>query len=458
MLHHNNVDSSNPRISIMFKLRSGALGAVKYALPLAALVAVAFGISLAVGKLAPEPAKPALGKVPVLQAAASASRVALIIGNANYPESNAPLAHPVTDAQALAQQLRRSGFAVDLQTDVGKDEMKRVVETFKAKIKPGAVALISFGGLGIQAGRESYMIPVDAHIWREADVRRDGVSIDSLLADMHARGASVKLAILDASRRNPFERRFRGLSAGLAAIDAPLGTLLLSAAAPGKVVADGDGTHSLLIGELLKEINAPGVGAATVFTQTRVGVSRASNGEQTPLVFSSLTESFAFVGTAPREVKAIDGTEMLRPAMARAETADTTIVWAAETSEAADKAGIIPAATESKPEYAVTTSNAPQYEIATRPVETPVQYETASRPIETPAPSVKEPKLRKSVEEAKLPRRPSDEISRESAREQPRVTARRDGSYAASPSERDWRVATVFPRRPAPMLFLGVGY
>jgi Caspase domain len=442
----------------MFKLRSDVLGAVKYALPLAALVPVAFGMSLAIGKLAPEQTKPALAKAPVFQSAVSTSRVALIIGNAQYPDANAPLMHPVKDAQALALQLRRNGFDVDLRTDLGKDEMKRAVEAFKAKIKPGSVALVSYGGLGIQAGRESYMIPVDAHIWKETDVRRDGVSIESLLADMHARGASVKLAILDASRRNPFERRFRGLSAGLATIDAPLGTLLVSAAAPGKVVDDVGGSHSLLIGELLKEINAPGVGAEIVFSQTRVGVSRASNGAQIPLVFSSLTESFAFVGTAPREVKMVDGTEILRPATARADTTDATVVWAAETSEPADKAEIRPPRTESKLENTVATNNVSQYEIAPRPVETPVQYEMAPRPIETPVQSVKEPKPRKTVEEAKLPRRPSDEVIREGAREQPRVTARRDGWYPASLPEPDWRVASNYPRRPFPMLFLGVGY
>jgi hypothetical protein len=441
---------------MMFKLRSGVL-ALKYALPLAALVPVAFGMSLAIGKLAPEPTKPVLAKAPVSQSAVSASRVALIIGNAQYPDANAPLMHPVKDAQALAQQLRRNGFDVDLRTDLGKDEMKRAVETFKAKIKPGSVALVSYGGVGIQAGRESYMIPVDAHIWKEADIRRDGVSIESLLADMHARGASVKLAILDASRRNPFERRFRGLSAGLAAIDAPLGTLLLSAAAPGKVVDDVSGSHSLLVGELLKEINAPGVGAEIVFSQTRLGVSRASNGAQTPLVSSSLTESFAFVGTAPREVKTIDGTEMLRPATARIATSNATLVWAAETGQPADKAEISMPGTESRLENAVATNNVSQYETAVRPVETPVQYDTPSRPLETPVQSVKEPKPRKIIEEAKVPQRRGDEVSRDSAREQPRPTARRDGSSPAA-SERDWRVATVFPRRPFTMLFVGVGY
>jgi hypothetical protein len=448
----------------MFKLSSARLGRVKYVLALAALVPAAFGVSHMLNKLVPEKASPAVGNVPALQSAPSASRVALIIGNAEYPEANAPLRHPVKDAQNLAQQLRRSGFAVDLQTNLGKDEMKRAVEAFTAKIKPGAAALVAFSGMGIQAGRESYMIPVDAHIWREADVRRDGISIESVLAAMDARGAGVKLAVIDASRRNPFERRFRGLSAGLGAIEAPLGTLLLSAAAPGKVVADMDGPHGLLIGELLKEINAPGVDAAAAFAQTRAGVSRASNGEQIPLVLSSLTGSFAFVGAAPREGKTIDGTEMLRPA-SRREASETTIVWAAESSGPAEKAEITPARIDSGPESATATTTA-QSDINVRPVETPVQYEMPSRPVETPVEydvtshpnerpmSVKEPKPRKSTEDVKLPRRPSEEVSRDSVREQPRTTPRREAWYA----ERDWRVATALPRHGAQILFVGVGW
>ena len=448
----------------MFKKTSGGLGRVKYVLALAALVPAAFAISIGLGKLTPEQAKARAAKVPALQSALSASRVALIIGNAQYPDANAPLRHPVKDAQALAHQLRRSGFAVDVQTNLGKDEMKRVVEAFTAKIKPGAAALIAYSGFGIQAGHESYMIPVDAHIWREADVRRDGISVESVLAAMEARGAGVKLAIVDASRRNPFERRFRGLSAGLAAIQAPAGTLLLSAAAPGKVVADADGPNSLLVGELLKEINAPGVDAETVFTQTRVGVSRASNGEQVPLVFSSMAESFAFVGTGPRDGKVIDATEMLHPAP-RPATPDTTIVWAADATQT-EKPDISLPRIESRPEDSVTTSASP-LEIAARPVEipvyaepaarptdTPVQYDLASRPSERPSPSVKEARPRKSIEEAKLPRRPSDEISRERTREQPRTRARRE----ARDPERNWHVATALPRPAAPMLFLGVQY
>ena len=78
------------------------------------------------------------------------------------------------------------------------------------------MALVFFSGYGIQSSRQSYMVPVDAQIWTEADVRRDGFSLETVLNELNGRGAGVKIALLDASRRNPFERRFRSFSAGLA--------------------------------------------------------------------------------------------------------------------------------------------------------------------------------------------------------------------------------------------------
>ena len=80
--------------------------------------------------------------------------------------------------------------------------------------------MLFFGGYGIQVGRESYMIPVDATIWKESDVRRDGVSVEAVLDAVKEFGACAKLVVLDASRRNPYERRFRTFSHGLAPISA----------------------------------------------------------------------------------------------------------------------------------------------------------------------------------------------------------------------------------------------
>ncbi len=222
------------------------------------------------------------------------SKLALVIGNGHYPDAGEPLALPINDARALTHALRRDGFDVDVIEDATKDDMSRAVERLKSRIKRDSVVMLFFGGYGVQAGRESYMIPVDATIWNERDVRREGVSIESVLGVMKDQGARAKLVVLDASRRNPYERRFRAFSHGLAPIAAPDNALILSSATPGKVADDGKGQNSVLIGELLNHLDTKQSGAEAVFNQTRVAISRASDGEQVPSVSSSLLEDVRF--------------------------------------------------------------------------------------------------------------------------------------------------------------------
>jgi uncharacterized caspase-like protein len=138
------------------------------------------------------------------------------------------------------------------------------------------------------------MIPVDAAIWKESDVRREGVSIESVLDVMKEQGACAKLVVVDASRRNPYERRFRTFSHGLAPITAPDNALILSSATPGKVADDSKGQYSVLVAELLNHLNAQAAAAETVFNKTRVAISRASDGAQVPSVSSSLLEDVRF--------------------------------------------------------------------------------------------------------------------------------------------------------------------
>jgi Tetratricopeptide repeat/Caspase domain len=139
------------------------------------------------------------------------------------------------------------------------------------------------------------MIPVDAQIWTEPDVRRDGFSLETVLGEINSRGAGVKIALIDASRRNPFERRFRSFSAGLAPVIAPNGTLVMYSAALSSVVGDSDGDRSLFVRELLKEIRVPDLMAEETLNRTRVGVTRASRSEQVPWISSSLAEDFSFI-------------------------------------------------------------------------------------------------------------------------------------------------------------------
>jgi uncharacterized caspase-like protein len=265
------------------------------------LVSLALGAHAALNKRSPDAATAAA----VLENAAPGShaRLALVIGNGHYPDASAPLAQPINDARALTSALRRDGFEVDVVEDATRDDMARAVDRLKAKIRPDSVVMLYFGGFGVQVGRESYLLPIDAAIWKEADVRRDGTSVEALLDVMKRRGAQARLAVIDASRRNPYERRFRGYSRGLAPIAAPDNALILSSATPGKVADDGNGPTSVLVTELLKNLDAPAdadkakAGAEAVFTRTRLAVTQVSDGEQVPAVSSSLVEDLP-LGTA----------------------------------------------------------------------------------------------------------------------------------------------------------------
>jgi uncharacterized caspase-like protein len=260
---------------------------------LAGMVSLAIGAHAALNKRALDSGK-AIAAEQSAAAGKKASKIALVIGNGHYPDANAPLAQPINDARGLTAALRRDGFDVDVVEDASKDDMNRAIGRMKSKIRPDSVVMLFFGGYGVQVGRESYMIPVDAAIWKESDVRRDGVSIESVLDVMKERGARAKLVVVDASRRNPYERRFRTFSHGLAPINAPDNALILTSATPGKVADDSKGQYSVLMSELLSNLNAQSSGAESVFNKTRVAVSRSSDGEQVPSVSSSLLEDVRF--------------------------------------------------------------------------------------------------------------------------------------------------------------------
>ncbi|TCU62321.1 putative caspase-like protein [Bradyrhizobium sp. R2.2-H] len=233
--------------------------------------------------------------VPTAPSLAAGDRFALVIGNAKYPDADAPLKEPINDARDVADELKRDGFSVEIGENLTGDGMRRAFDKLYGKIKPGSVALVFFSGFGIQSARQSYLLPVDAQIWTESDVRRDGFSLETVLGELNSRGAGVKIALIDASRRNPFERRFRSFSAGLTPVIAPNGTLVMYSAALASVVSDAGGDHSLFVQELLKEIRVPDLMAEETLNRTKMGVTRASRGEQVPWISSSLAEDFSFI-------------------------------------------------------------------------------------------------------------------------------------------------------------------
>ncbi len=259
------------------------------------MVSLAIGAHAALNKRALDAAK-AIGTEQAGDAAGRPAKLALVIGNGHYPDAPQALNQPINDARALTGTLRQNGFDVDVVEDASHDDMQRAIGRLKSKVKPDSVVMLFFGGYGIQAGRESYMIPVDARIWKEVDIRREGISVESVLEGIKEKGARAKLVVIDASRRNPYERRFRSFSHGLAPINSPDNALIISSATPGKVADDSKGQNSTLVTELLNNLAAERSGLESVFKKTRIAISRASDGEQVPMVSSSLLDDVRFGG------------------------------------------------------------------------------------------------------------------------------------------------------------------
>ncbi|MEN3347326.1 MAG: hypothetical protein V7632_961 [Bradyrhizobium sp.] len=313
---------------------------------------------------------------------ANGERFALVIGNAKYPDADAPLKEPINDARDVADELKRDGFAVEVGENLTGDGMRRAFDRLYGKIKPGSVALIFFSGYGIQSNRQSFMIPVDAQIWAEADVRRDGFSLETVLGEINSRGAGVKIALVDASRRNPFERRFRSFSAGLAPVIAPNGTLVMYSAALSSVVSDNGSDHSLFVRELLKEIRTPDLMAEETLNRTRIGVTRASRQEQVPWISSSLAEDFSFSPTGAAKPAAT----------APAPSPSTEVATAPPVSPPPPP----PAATPTPPATApkpppTATAPTPTPQATTAPATPPKPPEIALPPPTAPPPVVLQP-------------------------------------------------------------------
>lgn len=227
------------------------------------------------------------------QGASTASgRVALVIGNGKYPDAEEPLSEPINDARAVADQLRLSRFEIDVGENLNGESMRRALDRFYAKVKPGSAALIFFSGFGVQSNRQSYLIPVDAQIWTESDVRREGFSLETILDTLSTRGAAVKIALIDGARRNPFERRFRSFSAGLAPIIAPSGSIVMYSQALGSVSLPSD--YGVFRRELVEQMKTPDLMIEESLNRTRQAVTKATKGEQVPWISSSLAEDFFF--------------------------------------------------------------------------------------------------------------------------------------------------------------------
>lgn len=219
-------------------------------------------------------------------------RIALVIGNNAYPEQ--PLFNPVNDARDVRAALEDLGFEVVSATDADLAAMQAALLEFTDRIEDGATALVFYAGHGVQAKGRNYLVPVDAQLDSESALRFQALEMNDVLEELEYSGSKLNVVVLDACRNNPFLRRLRGASGGLAAVDAAAGTLIAYATAPGSVASDGSGGNGLYTEHFLEALRVPGLQVEAVFKQVRIGVADASGGEQIPWESSSLTGDFVF--------------------------------------------------------------------------------------------------------------------------------------------------------------------
>lgn len=233
---------------------------------------------------------------PVQAAPHQERRVALVIGNGAYKA--APLKNPVNDAKDIAAALKRLGFDVTLLTNAGQQEMDAAVREFGLKLRQGGAGLFYYAGHGLQVGGENYLVPVNANIQTESDVRFTCLPAGMVLGKMEDARNDLNIIILDACRNNPFARSFRSAEKGLATMDAPTGSLISYATAPGSVASDGAGKNGLFTQHLLKNMATPGLPITEVFMRVRQGVVAETKRQQVPWEASSLIGQFYFSGSA----------------------------------------------------------------------------------------------------------------------------------------------------------------
>ncbi len=249
-------------------------------------------------------AKPAMGKeadrnLQVTAAPAAAfpgqsagKRVALVIGNSSYKDS--PLLNPVNDARAISAALKESGFTVIAKENIDQRGMLSALREFGDQLRDGGVGIFYYAGHGMQIKGRNYLIPVGASIEREDEVAYSAVDAQAVLDKMEAAGNGTNIMILDACRNNPFTRSTRSGQAGLAQMDAPVGTLVAFATSPGAVASDGGGQNGLYTQHLLTAMRQQGAKVEDVFKQVRANVRRDSQGKQVPWESTSLEGDFYF--------------------------------------------------------------------------------------------------------------------------------------------------------------------
>ncbi len=229
---------------------------------------------------------------------AKAQRLALVIGNGAYKD--APLPNPVNDAADMARALEASGFTVIKRENASLKEMHLALREFGDRLGRTGTGVFYFAGHGLQVRGRNYLLPVDADIAREDEVAFSALDLGAVMEKLDSARNPVNIVVLDACRDNPFGKRLAPSAKGLAPVDAPPGTFIAYATAPGATAADGKGRNGLYTHHLVRQIEKPGAPIEEVFKAVRAGVRADSKSMQVPWESTSLESPFLFRSPLPK--------------------------------------------------------------------------------------------------------------------------------------------------------------
>ena len=233
----------------------------------------------------------------VIEIKRSDQRVALIIGNNNYYRGLSSLKNPVNDASDMNRTLQNYGFDVIYATNVTEQEFKNKIKEFNDRLEKGGVGLLFFAGHGVEVNKKNYLIPTDAQLKKERDIKYEAISLDDIMTDMQESGNRLNIIILDACRANPFLDS-RGEYGGLAKVTPAKGMFVSFATEAGKIAKDNkDGENGLFTKSLIKYMKKPWT-LQKIFKKVRTKVYEESNTAQRPVVFDK-TVNGDFYFTSP---------------------------------------------------------------------------------------------------------------------------------------------------------------
>ncbi|KYK44991.1 caspase family protein [Bradyrhizobium sp. 191] len=239
-------------------------------------------------------------------AAKADRRVAFVVGNGSY-KNVAQLPNPPIDAKAMAATLRNVGFEVIEGSNLSRDQMTEKLLDFGRKAQGSDIALFYYAGHGIAVSGTNYLLPVDADIKSEMDVKLGAAINIDLTLEQTMGDAKVKLVFLDACRDNPFAAKIKSNAAtrsvnvqsGLAEMKSGEGTLIAFATGPGQTALDGqEGNNSPFTRALIDNITKPGVEIQQAMTSVRAQVNEETRKGQLPWGHTNLTGS-VYLNQAP---------------------------------------------------------------------------------------------------------------------------------------------------------------